>query len=682
MGDRTLKFVTGAVGSPGPAVVGDPHSGGLVGRICAGLRVPVKGPTFAVRRCLVVAGVLPFLGAAAPATADGIRFGARFGDHMVIQRDRPVRVWGEAPGGARVEVQLGPRRATVEAAADGHWATTLEALPAGGPFVLAAGSGADRVEAADVLIGDVWLCSGQSNMQMTLKECDGGPEAAAGAGTLANLRLASVGRRPSAAPESGGEVRWRVAASESASDFSAVGFWFAARLLADPTLRDVPIGVIDASFGGTLCEAWVPREALAGFAREELRDSMFGIGPSALFNGMIAPLGRAPITGVVWYQGEGNSDRPDTYPKLLAALFASWRSRFETPDLPFLVVQLPDFAPGWGGVSWAWIREAQASAVRATPHASLVVGIDTNDGSDLHPRPKRAIGERAALLALHDVYGRPVIARGPEFREARAEGDALRVRFESLGDGLASRDGGPIRGFAVAGADGRSRFADAVIDGDSIVLRSGAVPAPLTVRYAWSGAPGANLVNRSGLPAAPFRTDSSGALDADLQRQPVSRLVQTKAYEATIGGNGMVTSLVVGGKQFLANDPGWGGGTTLTGGWAPRNLAEIHEPGPGCLSARDADVSFLQEFGARRLDWTVAHRGKDEIRLRIALHPKVVVQRRGEGGPVELRRDTATVVVTGVDLVSDTEGGPLLEAIIGGPGSKRLALSIGEPESR
>jgi sialate O-acetylesterase len=647
-----------------------PSAGRILTCVCA----PSKARAIAVlQRSAAVA--LLILASASPAWSADIRLGAPFGDHMVIQRDRPIRVWGEAAKGVSIEVRLGPRRATAEAGPDGRWSTTLEALPAGGPFALSARSGDERAEAADVLIGDVWLCSGQSNMQMTLKECDGGPEAAAAAGTLANLRLCSVGRRPSGAPESEGKIRWRTASRESAGDFSAVGFFFAADLLADPALGDVPVGVIDASFGGTMCEAWVPKEALSGFAREDLRDSMFGIAPSALYNGMIAPLGQAAIKGVVWYQGEGNSDRPALYPKLLAALFASWRGRFEDPDLPFIVVQLPDFAPGWGGVSWAWMREAQANAVRATEHASLAVGIETNDGSDLHPRPKCEIGRRAALLALHDVYGRPVVARGPEFRGAKPEGGSLRVTFDTAGDGLMPR-GGPIRGFAVAGDDGRYRYAEAAIDGDSVVLRSEAVPAPRTVRYAWAGVPNANLANRSGLPAAPFRTDASARFDGDVRRQPIGRLIQTKSYEAGVGGNGMVASLVSDGKQFLANDPGWGGGTSITGGWAPRNLADIREPGPGCVSCRDADVSFLLEFGERRMDWAVENRGKDEIRFRIALHPKVAVRRRGEEGRVELGRDAATVVVTGVDVVSDTDGGPLLEAIIGGRGSRRFTLSI------
>jgi sialate O-acetylesterase len=171
---------------------------------------------------------------------------------------------------------------------------TLDPLPAGGPHALSATAGGATAEVGVVLVGDVWLCSGQSNMQMTLKDCDGGRAAADAAAKLTGLRLCSVGRRASPIPEASAEIRWRAASPESARDFSAVGFYFAAALLADPALEDVPVGVVDSSFGGSMCEAWVPEEALAGFAPDELRVSLFGAGPSGLYNAMIAPLGRAP----------------------------------------------------------------------------------------------------------------------------------------------------------------------------------------------------------------------------------------------------------------------------------------------------------------------------------------------------------------------------------------------------
>jgi hypothetical protein len=252
------------------------------------------------------------------------------------------------------------------------------------------------------------------------------------------------------------------------------------------------------------------------------------------------------------------------------------------------------------------------------------------------------------------------------------------VTFDTGGDGLFSRGGYPIRGFAVAGADGRYQYADAVVDGESIVLRSEAVPAPLTVRYAWAGTPGANLVNRSGLPAAPFRTDSTTEFDADIQRLPVSRLVRMKSYEAVVGGNGSVKSLITGGKQFLANDPGYGGGATVSGWFGPRDLTHVREPGPGCVSCGDNDVGVVLEFGDKGLDWTVTNRSKEEIRFRIALHGKVAARRQGKGDPVELRRGAATVVVTGVDVLSDSESGQVLETIVGGGGSRRVGVCIGE----
>ncbi|WP_435020487.1 sialate O-acetylesterase [Tundrisphaera sp. TA3] len=613
-----------------------------------------------------------------PGAARAVTLGAIFGDRMVIQRDRPIRVWGEAAPGSVVAVRVGPREGGATAGDDGRWEAVLDPLPAGGPHAVRASVGGATAEAADVLVGDVWIASGQSNMQMNLKDCDGGPAAAEALAKIPRLRLASVGRKASASPETRADIRWNGATPEVSLGFSGVAAFFAASLQADPALDGVPLGIIDSSFGGSACEAWVPREALAGFDPKDLKMSMFGAGPSGFYNAMIAPLGRAPIRGVVWYQGESNADRPGLYPRLLGALIGSWRERFDTPDLPFVVVQLPDWAPGSAGYSWAWLREAQAEAVRATPHASLAVGLHTTDGFDLHPREKAEIGRRAALCALRDAYGRPVVAGGPAFKAARPDGNALRVEFAATG-GLVARGGDPVRGFAVAGADGRYAYADAAIDGASVILRSGEVPEPRTVRYAWAGVPDANLSDASGLPAAPFRTDALAPPDVDVQPKPRARQVRMKAYEATVEGNGSVTSLGVGGKQFLSNALGGSGGTSVPGWLGPRELATICEPGPGRVECSDGEVVVLLEFAEAGMEWTIANRTANSIKFRIALTPQVAVAGELGSGPLTLSRGPAALVVDGVESVNKTDEGPVLERSVAGRSSQKLTLRVVDP---
>ena len=211
-----------------------------------------------------IGAVALILALASAAPGAEVELGAPFGDHMVVQRDRPIRIWGQAAPGAAVDVRFGPRRVTANAGPDGRWEATLSPFRPVARTSLSATAGEATAEVGDVLVGDVWLCSGQSNMQMTLKDCDGGPAAADAAGKFTNLRLCSVGRRSSPVPEASAEIRWRAAAPESAREFSAVGFYFAAALLADPALEDVPIGVIDSSFGGSMCEAWVPEGGPGG----------------------------------------------------------------------------------------------------------------------------------------------------------------------------------------------------------------------------------------------------------------------------------------------------------------------------------------------------------------------------------------------------------------------------------
>ncbi len=356
------------------------------------------------RRFIVVStvGIIAAFNAVS-AQAATLKLSPLFADHMVVQRDRSIRVWGQAAPGASVEVKFSTAHGEVKANQDGAWEATLEKLPAGGPYDLQVKSASETTEIHDILVGDVWLCSGQSNMQMTLKESLGGPVAAQASGTLKNVRIATVGRKASDKPETTCEIRWRAPSPETSGDFSAVGYYFVAALRVDKSLENVPIGVIDSSFGGSMCEAWIPQDALTGFDPSVLRLSLFGTKPSGYYNAMIAPLTRNPIKGAVWYQGEGNTGQPRHYPSLLTALILSWRERFATPELPFIVIQLPDWVFSSDGYSWAWLRGAQASVAKQVPHTSLAVGIETTDGYNLHPKEKTELGRRAALCALRDV---------------------------------------------------------------------------------------------------------------------------------------------------------------------------------------------------------------------------------------------------------------------------------------
>ncbi|HEV2694595.1 MAG TPA: sialate O-acetylesterase, partial [Verrucomicrobiae bacterium] len=239
-----------------------------------------------------------------------------------------------------------------------------------------------------------------------------------------------------------------------------------------------------------------------------LHDSMFGIKPATLYNAMIAPFAQTPFAGVIWYQGEGNAGQPAYYPTLLTTLIGEWRQQFQQPKLPFFIVQLPDYLPDWGGYYWTWIREAQAKTVHAVPHTSLIVGIETTDGTNLHPKQKQEIGRRAALQARQVVYHEDLTATGPVFKTAKVKGATIEVTFTTAGSPLVNNSTNALQGFTLAGADGIYHPATAKIDGNTVTVQSIEVPAPKTVRYAWSGVPHSTLRNQAGLPAAPFRTDS------------------------------------------------------------------------------------------------------------------------------------------------------------------------------
>ena len=589
-----------------------------------------------------------------PLHAADFKFAPYFGDHMVLQRDQKICVWGTAHPGAQVEVNIASQKVVTTVETDGHWKLFLQPISAGGPYTLTAASGRQNVTLNDLLFGDVWLCSGQSNMQMPVKECVADEQRA----TLAshpNLRLCTVGKGWNAKPQFSADIHWKVCTPDSARDFSAVGYFFTSELLKDEALRRVPIGVVDSSFGGTTCEGWIPEPALAAFKSNELHESMFNIKPSMLYNGMIAPLGGAMFKGVIWYQGESNSGHPDTYPRFLSTMISEWRKLFAEPDLPFFIVQLPDYASQWDGFYWPWEREAQAKVTQTTPHTTLVSGINTTDGNDLHPKTKFEIGRRVALAVRCAVYDEKIIASGPTFRSANVEGSAIRVNFDTHDNGLSNSVSGNVRGFAVAGSDGTYHFAEARIDGESVIVQCPEVVSPLTVRYAWTGVPNSTLVNNEGLPAAPFRTDNFPYSNLELQREPVSYQLTTPGYAIVINGEGRVTSLISGNAQFISNEPGMAGGSSIPGMFGNLNLPEINEVGPKLLSCSNGDFTFLLDFEKGGMKWDFVNRGKGDMKFDVALSSQVKIIQQKSGTEVALHCKNSSMRVTGVDSILSDE---------------------------
>lgn len=586
-----------------------------------------------------------------PAWAE-VKLATIFGDGMVVQRDRPVPVWGTATPNGKVTVQFGDQKATANADAKGRFHVALPARPAGGPFTLTADDGHDKATLTDVYSGDVWLCSGQSNMQMSLAEADHGRATAAKAGDHAKLRLCKIGQAWTDTPQTDCKAEWKPASPESAEHFTAVGYFFADALLQSPQLSNVPVGVIESDLGGTLAEAWTPKQELATIEGKP-GDSMFGIHPTTLYNGMIAPLGKIGLRGVLWYQGEGNAGDPATYASKLTALIRGWRRQFADPKLPFFLVQLPDYAPSWGGYFWQWTRDAQRAVTFHVENVDTVNAIRTNDGLDLHPKPKQAIGQRAALLVRQTVYGEQIVGHGPRLLSVQPKGDAMRVRFDADGSALAAADPKAVHGFLLAGDDKEFRVATGAIDGDAVLVRSPMVPSPKFVRYAWAGVPDATLTNTDGLPADPFRTDTQYPVAVGVQPQATPHVLVTKRYEITVA-DGTVKSFTADNRQLLSNETGVSGGVNVPGFLGPTGFGELTELGPDLVRLGNDKFNLEIAMAADRCTWTVHADDNDARTIRMNLSPIVQVADQG-GGNVTLTRPGVTVKVSGVDKV-DTGG--------------------------
>ncbi|MCX6979202.1 MAG: sialate O-acetylesterase [Verrucomicrobia bacterium] len=505
-----------------------------------------------------------------PAAAD-VRLPRIFSDSMMLQRNMPVRVWGWAEPGEEVTASLAGKSAATRTNENGQWSVELPAMKAGENLELAV-KGKNSLALKNVIIGDIWVCSGQSNMEWTLGQCLGAADDIKAA-DLPKIRQIKFTKTQSAQPETDAPVStpWQECSPATAAGFTGVGFYFAREILAK---TGVPIGLVYSNWGGTQIEPWTALEGLGLVAElkadfESVKDPQkayraqlpaaltqleswiaqakaslangtaiptapaIPAGPakkgawSGMYNAMIHPLVRFPIKGAIWYQGESNGSEGETYYHKMRALIGGWRKNWGQGDFPFYFVQLASYQavsqnPA-GGNGWARLREAQFKSL-SVPNTGMAVITDTvplAQAGDIHPKNKYDVGLRLALWALgRDYAQKGVVVSGPLFKSMKVEGGKARLEFDQLGSGLmiGKKDGrslavedkeGKLARFAIAGADKKWAWAEAVIEKDTVVVSSPEVAVPAAVRYGFEMNPtGANLYNREGLPASPFRTDA------------------------------------------------------------------------------------------------------------------------------------------------------------------------------
>jgi sialate O-acetylesterase len=435
---------------------------------------------------------------------------------MVLQRDARLPVWGWAAPGEQIRIEVRGQHVTARADARGQWAASIGPLTAGGPYDMTV-SGKNTVVLHDVLVGDVWLASGQSNMEFPLEGSGewktgvyhAGEEVAAA--HYPRVRLFKVQRKVAFSPAQDVDGDgWVAVTPDTVGNFSAVAYLFGREL---HERYRIPIGMIEADWGGTVAEAWVSETGLKAFP--EFREPAAANDhnrPSVLFNGMVNPLIHFRIKGVIWYQGEANAmdNRAAQYRRLFPALIEDWRSQWAY-QVPFLFVQLAGYGHNElepAEYSWAELREAQSMAL-SLPATGMATAIDIGDENDIHPKDKQDVAHRLVLAAAHVVYADNVIDSGPTYQSMRIEGNRIHIKFSNVGSGLWIKDGqGYCRGFEIAAGDGKFRWAQAQQQGHEIVVFNDAVSQPVAVRYDWSNTPNGNVYNKEGLPALPFRTDA------------------------------------------------------------------------------------------------------------------------------------------------------------------------------
>jgi sialate O-acetylesterase len=463
---------------------------------------------------------------AAPCLAD-VRLPKILGPNMVLQRDSEAKIWGWADASEEIRITCDwlDTQENITADADGKWQVSIKTGKAGGPHTMTiAGKNSIRLER--ILFGEVWIGSGQSNMEMPLVKVSGaytGIKDAAkevAEASYPDIRLFQVGNFSSQEPlddvQSGitmygiplAACEWQACSPETIPTFASTAYFFARELHRE---LKVPIGIIDASWGGTSAETWTPASGLKALGYKGELDQAGRLPqkadqktPTRLYNGMIHPLRHFKIKGVVWYQGESNVGRADRYHKLFSTMIGQWREVFGS-EFPFYFVQISPF--NYRDANAGYLREAQLDTL-SLPKTGMVVTMDIGNLTDIHPKNKQEVGRRLALWALANDYGHDVTFSGPIYKESVFGDGKARVKFDHVGTGLATCDSQAPSDFEVAGADKVFHPATAVIDGDELIVASKKVAEPRAVRYAFTSRAMPNLINEEGLPASPFRTDS------------------------------------------------------------------------------------------------------------------------------------------------------------------------------
>lgn len=504
-------------------------------------------------RVLTVIALIPLNGLA----AEPLKLSSLFTDNAVLQRDLAVPVWGRAEPGQVVEVQFAEQKKSATADKDGRWMIKLDALTAsaeGRTLTAAVDDGQQTVSINNLLVGEVWICSGQSNMAFGLSGSVKGTAAIAAAGDE-QLRLFAAGAKATDDPQESIGGNWQVDSSQSAAKFSAVAYYFGKSLRAK---LGVPIGLIKSAVGGTVAEAWTARQELESnptlqpllgqqqqrlaaypkqleayktrepdllkkyeAAAQKAKDagtraprkpqpprspSTSSNRPTGLYNGSIAPLQPYAIRGAIWYQGESNSSRGLQYQTLFPAMISSWRRAWGQGDFPFLFVQITphkNMSPE--------VREAQRATTETTQNTAMAVTVDVGHPTDIHPKQKQPIGDRLALAARALAYHEDIEYSGPTYDSMSVEKNKVVLRFKHLGGGLVAKEG-DLKGFVIFSKD-KEAAGTALIQGDTIVVSSDEITAPTGVRYGWANVPDVNLYNKAGLPASPFQTDSDDTVE-------------------------------------------------------------------------------------------------------------------------------------------------------------------------